>query len=253
MMVKGKLMTTLRKIESNGQNALQSTGPQTAEGKAKSAKNAMKHGLLSHDSLLPNENAEELAEFRQRLREEMQPVGELENLLLERIVSAAWRLRRLAKIEAGIFSWHRYTQSAKMVQRRADDDEISLPGGSLNPKNAERLEARTKVQQLKGLQARELPTYGPAFVRDASKCDAFSKLSRYEASIERSLYRALHELQRLQAARAGVNVPPPVAVDVEADIAASIEKVGLAEGDETNCAKRTQISPKRPPGYVDLD
>jgi hypothetical protein len=32
-------------------------------------------------------------------------------------------------------------------------------------------------------------------------------LSRYEVTIERSLYKALHELQRLQAARDGQAVP----------------------------------------------
>ena len=41
------------------------------------------------------------------------------------------------------------------------------------------------------------------------------KVSRYETTLERSLFRTLHELQRLQAARAGVPVPPPTAVDLE--------------------------------------
>ena len=49
---------------------------------------------------------------------------------------------------------------------------------------------------------------GRAFARlEAEGC--LSKLSRYEAAIERGLYRALHELQRLQATRAGQLVPPP--------------------------------------------
>jgi hypothetical protein len=39
------------------------------------------------------------------------------------------------------------------------------------------------------------------------------KISRYEAHIERGIYRALHELQRLQAARDGFT-PAPLAVDV---------------------------------------
>jgi hypothetical protein len=39
------------------------------------------------------------------------------------------------------------------------------------------------------------------------------KIGRYEGHIERCLYRALHELQRLQAARDGL-IPPPLAVDV---------------------------------------
>jgi hypothetical protein len=40
------------------------------------------------------------------------------------------------------------------------------------------------------------------------------KLSRYETTLERSLYKALHELERRQAARDGQTVPLPVAVDV---------------------------------------
>ena len=43
-----------------------------------------------------------------------------------------------------------------------------------------------------------------------------SKLSGCETTVERSLYKALRELQRLQAARrADGNAPPPVAIDVD--------------------------------------
>jgi hypothetical protein len=53
-------------------------------------------------------------------------------------------------------------------------------------------------------------------VTDANESNAFSKLSRYETAIERSLFKSLHELQRLQAARqAEGTLSPPVAVDVE--------------------------------------
>ena len=40
------------------------------------------------------------------------------------------------------------------------------------------------------------------------------KVNRYETSLERSLYKALHELERRQAARNGQAVPPPVTVDI---------------------------------------
>ena len=45
----------------------------------------------------------------------------------------------------------------------------------------------------------------------------FSSLSRYEAGIERGLYKALHELQRLQAARRDQGAQLPVAIDVTGD------------------------------------
>jgi hypothetical protein len=50
-------------------------------------------------------------------------------------------------------------------------------------------------------------------------------LSRYEITLERTLYKALHELQRLQAARHGQAVGLPDAADVE---------VTISRSDETN-------------------
>jgi hypothetical protein len=43
-------------------------------------------------------------------------------------------------------------------------------------------------------------------------------LSRYETTLERSLYKALHELQRLQAGRDGQAVPLPEAVDLNVTV-----------------------------------
>ena len=77
-------------------------------------------------------------------------------------------------------------------------------------------EALSRAQEMKAKQEAETAMLGRTFLRDAGGANAFSKLSRYEAAIERSLYRALHELQRLQAARrAGGGVAPPPAVDVD--------------------------------------
>ena len=55
----------------------------------------------------------------------------------------------------------------------------------------------------------------------------------YESTIERGLYKALHELQRLQPARSGQVVPPSMAADVE---------IALLVGGETSgdSAKQSQ-------------
>ena len=47
-------------------------------------------------------------------------------------------------------------------------------------------------------------------------------------TLERSLYKALHELQRLQAARAGQAVPPPEAADVDISISTRGERHQMA-------------------------
>lgn len=223
-------MTTPAKKTSNRQNALQSTGPQTQEGKAIASKNATKHGLLSREVLLPNENAEALAELAQRLREDLQPVGELEDLLVDRVISFIWRLRRLVRVEGGIFTSNLYEELAERAERKAKSYEqnTSLEAMMMMMSvritdEKKRAEALAKAKEMRDLQAEESSIVALAFARDVSGADAFSKLSRYETAIERGFYRALHELQRLQAARAGANVPLPMTVDVE-----------VADGNGTN-------------------
>jgi hypothetical protein len=214
-------MTSDKRAQANRQNALKSTGPKTPEGKAAVRLNAMKHGLLSREVLLPGEDEAALKELGEHLRAELQPVGELESLLVERIVSSYWRLRRLGRVEAGIFAWELYGELAERAQQEARTYESGLREllGSMDITITDQQkyqEALSKAQEMKAKQDAETATLGRTFIRDANEANAFSKLSRYETAIERSLFKALHELQRLQAARrAGGNVSPPVALDVE--------------------------------------
>jgi hypothetical protein len=214
-------MTSDRRAEANRRNALRSTGPKTPEGKAAVRLNALKHGLLSREVLLPGEDEEALRELGERLRAELQPVGELENLLVDRIIAAYWRLRRLGRVEAGIFAWELYEELAERAESKAREYESGSADELMDlihtkitdeEKHAQALE---KVRQMRSEQQAESITLGRTFARDAEKANAFSKLLRYETAIERQLYRALHELERRQAARLGASVPAPVAVDVD--------------------------------------
>ena len=63
--------------------------------------------------------------------------------------------------------------------------------------------------------ARDQETLATTFIRDATSANALAKLSRYDTALKRSMYRALHELERRQAARAGQPVSVPVVVDVD--------------------------------------
>jgi len=80
-------MTSDNKAEANRRNALKSTGPRTPEGKAAVHLNALRHGLRSEQILLPGEDKEALRELDEHLRAELDPHGELERLLLDRIVA----------------------------------------------------------------------------------------------------------------------------------------------------------------------
>ena len=217
-------MTSDKQAQANRRNALKSTGPKTPEGKAAVRHNATKHGLLSQEVLLPGEDAAALEELGERLRAELQPVGELEGLLVDRIIAAHWRLRRLGRVEAGIFAWELYGELAERARQEARAHEkteldqlrenTGLPTVILNQRRHK--EALSEAKEMEAVRDGETATLGRTFIRDANEANAFSKLSRYETAIERSLYKALHELQRLQAGRnTEGNVPPPAVVDVE--------------------------------------
>jgi hypothetical protein len=212
-------MTSPKQIKANRLNAQKSTGPKTEEAKAAVSKNAIKHGLLAKQTLLPWENESELGELHDRLTKALKPEGELESLLTDRIISLTWRLCRAGRIETAIFVWRKYSLSfdgalaemksyTKIVTH--DLQDLFAPTTEITD-DEKYLEASRKVSQQSCLVNGELPALGRTFVGDA---DVFSKLHRYETGLERSLFNALHELQRLQATRDGEDVPLPVAIDV---------------------------------------
>lgn len=60
-------MGTPSQNEANRRNGRLSNGRKTPEGKAASAKNAIKHGLLSREVLLPDEDAGAFAQLGEQL------------------------------------------------------------------------------------------------------------------------------------------------------------------------------------------
>src|SRR3954447_945850 len=126
-------MASDKQVQANRRNAQKSTGPKTTEGKASVRYNAMKHGLLSEEVLLPGEDEDSLKGLSELLRDELQPVGEMENLLVDRIVAAHWRLRRLGLVEAGIFAWEHYGELAARARREAGRYGISRSSYDVPP------------------------------------------------------------------------------------------------------------------------
>ncbi len=79
------------------------TGPNTPEGKARSAANAIKHGLTSRHVVLPGENRAEFDALVARLLEERQAATTLEIEMVHEIAGCMWRLDRARKAESEYF------------------------------------------------------------------------------------------------------------------------------------------------------
>ena len=187
-------MATERQREANRRNSQRSSGPRTPEGKAVVSRNALKHGLLSQRVVLEDEDQAMFERFRDGLLAALAPEGELEQLLAGRIVASSWRLGRAEQIEQAMLAGDVARYDGSMSQ-------------ALDNAHAGRARGPAADDRLLSL--------GWAVADAFDRSDRYGKLSRYEAHIERGLYRALHELQRLQAARLGLASPLPPAVDAD--------------------------------------
>ncbi len=176
-------MTSEKQIESNRENAQQSTGPKTPEGKATSRFNAITHGILRESLTDYEENL--YPKYFEELIEELEPKGFLEMVMVERVALSYLRLFRTAKIEKEYMQSKLHPGKTKSVL-----DNFATYGVEVIEEG-----------------------YKPKI--DISIIDQMEQtINRYEVAIERSLYRAIHELQRLQAARKGEKPPMPLAVDI---------------------------------------
>src|SRR5690242_18578876 len=75
-------------------NRAKSHGPVTPEGKAKSALNAITHGLTSGALVLTTESKEKFDALLASYRNEYDPQGQTENDLVEELTAAKWLQRR---------------------------------------------------------------------------------------------------------------------------------------------------------------
>lgn len=175
------------KQEANRRNSQRSTGPKTENGKARSRCNAMKHGILSSALLIRSgygaEDAQEFELFYADLVEDLDPIGILEEMQVERVSICWWRQKRVLQAEAG---------------------RISKAFAEADP--------RFLFADLQPLSNPALAT-----LRDHLRVPLGKELDcllRYESSIQRQLNNALNQLERLQRSRKGEHVPPPVTVEV---------------------------------------
>lgn len=178
-------MTTPQQIEANRQNALLG-GVKTEEGKAISRLNALKHGLLSREVLLEGEDGETLAELGKRIRQEIKPIGEIELILSERIIANVWRLKRALESERATMEWEKFNNDTDLDWNQRNDDEAQL-------------QCQKQRRKMGNMVTNK----------------RVEKIIRYETTIEKGIYKALHELQRIQSARAGNKPSVPLAVDVD--------------------------------------
>jgi hypothetical protein len=300
-------MTVSKKqLEANKKNA-QKGGAKTPEGKAIVKYNALKHGLLAKEVVITvGEGAESPEEFNSLLgdlRTQLNPMGTLEEMLVEKIVVAYWRLRRAYRYEVGLIrseldttsddfyseeDWQhkKVNKTDEEIDQEIEEEKEGIEYWKKDKRNLTRMHKKGKsLEEIYGWEENwewleekvqylvagdeDYDGFDPESLRKFLNnnaewsddqiwkalieiCDEkiqqhkddivslekdkkknklklqvirklgnipsrneLDRLLRYEGTIERQLYKALNQLERIQRLRAGDNVPAPVEVDVD--------------------------------------
>jgi hypothetical protein len=177
-------MASEAQVVANRSNARKSTGPRTPEGKTAVSQNAVKHGLLAKEAVVRGEDPGEFESYRDQMLGELAPVGQMESVLAERVVSLSWRLQRAERLQTAAFdamyeedttgplAW---TKRALRAKGEPGDDDLIL---------------------------------GQMVVADFTHAQVLDRLVMYERRIEHSLYRTMAELRRQRLSR---ELEPPAA------------------------------------------
>jgi hypothetical protein len=158
------IMATEKQIAANRRNAQKSTGPKSEEGKTKAKFNALKHGMTADTAVLPYEDPNSYEQLREALIDQYRPANAGEQMLVELVVVNYWRLLRARRVETASFRLH-----IEAIKRH-------------NGKGA-----------------------APTLDEDADIATAFAdphypfrNIERYQSAIERSYFRAVETLRRIQ-------------------------------------------------------
>ena len=168
-------MATLRQIDAARRNGRLSRGPVTPERKARSSRNALKHGMHSSAVVLNTEDSSLYDTLLSEYLAEYMPANRRERDLVETIVDAMWRLNRILTIETASLDYE------IDKQRKTPTDGV--------------------VTTDEGTRA------ALAFAKLAEAGNTLGLLSRHEGRLRRAIERSQTRLEEMQKCRNEPDLP----------------------------------------------
>jgi len=141
-------MATDKQTEANRQNAQKSTGPRTAEGKARSSMNHLTTGIDAKSAIIHGEDPAQLQALADRIGAELKPATEAERHQVDIIIHCDWKARRYVRCEAEI-----WRSTMERPLGRKDPNPVGY-GYSLCPITFSRLDRRVEVNERLSNRAR---------------------------------------------------------------------------------------------------
>jgi len=211
-----------RQRRANRRNAKKSTGPQTAQGKARSARNAVTHGIFCRDLVLATEDAGLFLRIRRDFLSRLRPQDLLELSFVERIAESQWKLMRLARSEADLLD-----PPPDQDEHDEDDDSRAKKLGAELVRTM-LLNGSPSTSRLLGL-----------LQSDDEEEDMLYSYSTHRQRLELSISRALRELLQLRKTAADEqDLPPSPFLDVAPE--------SNVQADSTECDQLSANVPECP-------
>jgi hypothetical protein len=160
-------MPSQKQIDANRRNAQKSTGPVTEVGKAVAKYNALRHGMTAESAVLPYEDHLAYAMLREALLSHYAPANVAEEMLVDVVANSYWRLLRARRVETSTMKL-----GIQALKQRND----------LNPAPSNKDDDALAV-----------------FFTDDN--DNMRHQERYHGTIERSYFRAVETLRKVQIDR----------------------------------------------------
>jgi hypothetical protein len=157
-------MPSQKQIDANRRNAQKSTGPITEAGKAVAKFNALRHGMTAESAVLPYEDHLAYAMLREALLSHYAPANIAEELLVDVVANSYWRLLRARRVETSTMKLGiqalKQRKGLNPAPNSKDDDALAV------------------------------------FFTDDN--DNMRNQERYHGTIERSYFRAVEALRKVQ-------------------------------------------------------
>lgn len=192
-------MASDRQVAANRRNAARSTGPRTLDGKRRSRRNALRHGLTAETVIPTLEHVDDYRALETALFTDHAPATIVERELVARLASLLWRLRRATRIETEMLDLNQ----AQEVRSHHETPGLEIFFEILNQTSAKPTDQNIGplLPHLSSLRVRNArPTMGSsaairyleAYRKHSS---AMKRLGRYETSLWRQVAQTLMTLE----------------------------------------------------------
>ncbi len=179
-------MATEKQIAANNKNAQKSTGPRTKKGKAIASQNSLKHGLLAKKIVIHTESKAEFELHRDEALADLKPVGPIESIFAQRIITLSWRLKRSENVQAATINTM---------------DADNAPNPIANLTKSFLAKSMKKSPPAPPFVPKPVLNLGRLIIKDFSNARVIDRLSLIERRIEDSLQRTMDQFLRLKFIR----------------------------------------------------